>query len=109
MKKIFLCMAIIFLSVQNVSAKNCWVWSGENIEVYVEDSELEWDENRKEFSVTVIDVIGKNSVRSKFYFYERDENWFYNIGGKAEIMPVSKVNVSGYILEFAQKFLEAEE
>ena len=51
-------------------------------------------------------VIDNKSSRSKFYFYVRDENWFYNIGGKPEIMPVSKTNVSGYILEFAQNFIE---
>ena len=105
MKKYFLCIAIIFLSAQNCMAKNCWVWSGDNITVYVEDTELEWNENLTEFSVTVIDVIDNKSSRSKFYFYVRDENWFYNIGGKPEIMPVSKTNVSGYILEFAQNYL----
>lgn len=109
MKKYFLCALIFLLSAQNVSAKHCWVWSGENIEIYVEDTELVWEENRTEFSVTVIDVVDKKSSRSKFYFYERDGDWFYNIGGKAEIMPVSKTNVSGYILEFAQDFLSEEE
>ena len=108
MKKIILCIAMILLSAQSVSAKNCWVWTGENMLVYVEDTELEWNEDYTEFSITVIDVYGESNKvnRNKFYFYERDDNWFYNIGGTPEIMPVSKNNVSGYILEFAQNFIE---
>lgn len=111
MKKIFLLLIGLFFFAPIAHAKHCWVWTGENINVYVEDSELEWNENGKEFSVTVIDVFGEDGKkinRNKFYFYEREKNWFYAIEGKQTIMPVSKANVSGYILEFAQSKIKNE-
>ena len=107
MKKIFLCTAILFFCCQISYAENIWVWGNNDINVFVEDSELEWDKNEKEFSVTVIDIIAEpnRKVQNKFTFYEREKNWFYCIGGKPEIIPVSKLNSSGYILDFAKDFL----
>ena len=109
-KKIFLSAAILFLFSQNVSAQHNWVWTGDGIEVYIEDTTIDFSDNGKEFSVTVIDkVIGqKKSHLSRFNFYQQGENWFYNITGKGNIIPVSKTNASGYILEFVEKLMPAE-
>jgi len=86
------------------------VWTGDGIEVFVEDTTVEFSEDRKEFSITVIDtVIGqKNFHLSRFNFYQQDEKWFYNITGKGIVIPVSKTNASGYILEFVEKKFPAE-
>ena len=104
MKKFFLSLAILFFCAQTVHAAHHWVWSGENIEVYVEDSSLEWEKNGREFSIQVNDVVGKSAGVSFLNFYEREGTWYYGITGKREIMPVSYVNASGNILDFAKKF-----
>lgn len=106
MKKIFLCTVILFFSCQVSYAENQWIWGNKDISIFVEDTELTWDKNGKEFSVTVIDIIsGQNDKRKNVLnFYEREKNWFYCIKGSPEIIPVSKVNSSGYILDFAKKF-----
>ncbi len=104
MKKIFLSLAILFFCAQTVHAAHHWVWSGENITVYVEDTSLEWERNGREFSIKVIDVVGKSAGVSFLNFYEREGTWYYGITGKREIMPVSYVNASGNILDFAKKF-----
>ena len=72
MKKIFLSLAILFFCAQTVHAAHHWVWSGENIEVYVEDTSLEWEKSGTEFSVKVIDVVGKSAGVSYLNFYERE-------------------------------------
>lgn len=107
MKKFFLCAAILFFCSQISHAANIWVWGNDDINIFIEDSELEWNENEKEFSVTVIDVVKNHNIkgRNKFMFYRKEENWFYCISGKPEIIPVSKTNASGYILDFAKDFL----
>lgn len=111
MKKIFLSLAILFFCAQTVYATHNWVWSGENIEVYVEDTSIEWEKNGAEFTVKVIDVIGKSAGVSYLNFYEREDSWYYGIVGKREIMPVTYANASGNILDFAKKFspVKAEE
>ncbi len=111
MKKIFFCVMILFFCMQTSHAEQAWVWGNDRISVFIEDNELFWDKGGKEFSVTVIDIITgyKNENRNKFNFYERGENWFYSINGKAEVMPVSSLNASGCILDFAKKTLKKSE
>ncbi len=111
LKKFFLCAAILFFFCQNVSAQHNWVWTGDGIEVFIEDTTIDFSDDGKEFSVTVIDkIIGqKNFHLSRFNFYRQDENWFYNITGKGIVVPVSKTNASGYILEFVEKLFPVEE
>lgn len=110
LKKIILLAVIFFVNFSAVNARHNWVWTGDGIEIYVEDTTVEFSEDRKEFSVTVIDtVIGqKNFHLSRFNFYRQDEKWFYNITGKGTVIPVSKTNASGYILEFVEKNFPAE-
>ena len=105
MKNFFVLAAILFFSVQTVHAQHQWVWSGKNIEVYVEDTTVDVSEDKKEFSITVIDhLLGqKNFHLSRFEFYQQDENWFYSITGKGIVVPVSKTNSSGYILDFVKE------
>ena len=107
MKKIFLCMTILFFCTQTSHAEHMWIWGNKDINIFVEDTELEWDKDGKEFSVTVIDIItGSNETgRNKLQFYEREKNWFYSLAGKPEIIPVTKLNASGFILDFAKDFL----
>ena len=107
LKKIFLCAAILFFFSQNVSAQHNRVWTGDGIEVFVEDTTIDFTDDGREFSVTVIDqVIGQKKFHlSRFNFYRQDENWFYNITGKGVVVPVSKTNSSGYILEFVENIL----
>ena len=101
---------VLFFFCASANAQHNWVWTGDGIEVFVEDTTVEFSDDRKEFSVTVIDtVIGqKNFHLSRFNFYQQDEKWFYNITGKGIVIPVSKTNASGYILEFVEKKFPAE-
>ena len=71
MKNFFLCAAILFFCSQTSHAANIWVWGNDDINIFIEDSELEWNENEKEFSVTVIDVVKNHNIkgRNKFMFY----------------------------------------
>ena len=110
LKKIFLLLIIFLLNFSAVEAKHNWVYTGDGIEIFVEDTTIEISDDRKEFSVTVIDkIIGqKNFHISRFNFYRQDENWFYNITGKGTVIPVSKTNASGYILEFVEKIFPEE-
>ena len=107
MKKIFLFMMTLFFCSQIASAAHQWVWENDSVTIYVEDTTVDVSEDGKEFSVTVIDVLReKNTFHlSRFNFYQKDENWFYNITGKGIVVPVSHTNVSGYILDFAKKYL----
>ena len=111
LKKIFLIFLIAFFFCRTADARHNWVWTGNGIEIYVEDTTIEFSDDYSEFSVTVIDqVVGeKNFHLSRFNFYRKNENWFYNITGKGIVIPVSKANASGYILEFVEKFFPAEE
>ena len=111
MRKIFALAAILFFFAQPVHAQHHWIWSGDDIEVYVEDTTVDVSDDRKEFSITVIDYLKgqKNFHLSRFEFYRQDENWFYSITGKGIVAPVSKTNSSGYILDFVkEKFLSAK-
>ena len=108
LKKIF--YALIFslcFSCSDANAQHNWVWTGDGIEVFVEDTTIDFTDDGEEFSVTVIDqVIGQKKFHlSRFNFYRQDENWFYNITGKGVVVPVSKTNSSGYILEFVENIL----
>ena len=110
LKKIFLLLIIFSINFSVADARHQWVFTGNNIEIFIEDTTIEISDDRSEFSVTVIDkVIGqKNFHLSRFNFYRREGNWFYNITGKGTIVPVSKTNASGYILEFIQKMFPPE-
>ena len=110
MKKICAVIFALLFFCASANAQHNWVWTGDGIEVFVEDTTVEFSDDRKEFSITVIDtVIGqKNFHLSRFNFYQQDEKWFYNITGKGIVAPVSKTNASGYILEFVEKKFPAE-
>jgi len=111
LKKIFLLLMILLLNFSVAEARHQWIYTGDNIEIFIEDTTIEISDDKSEFSVTVIDkVIGqKNFHLSRFnFFYRQGENWFYNITGKGTIIPVSKTNASGYILEFIQQNFLAE-
>ena len=105
-----LTVAILMFNLQIAFAAHQWVYSGENIEVYVEDTTIDVSEDGKEFSITVIDkIVGQKTAHlSRFNFYQQDDNWFYNITGKGIVVPVSHTNSSGYILDFAKKYLPEE-
>jgi len=107
MKIFYAVFFALFFFCQNANAQHNWVWTGDGIEVFVEDTTIDFSDDGSEFSVTVIDkLIGqKNFHLSRFNFYRQDENWFYNITGKGIVVPVSKTNASGYILEFVEKIL----
>jgi len=107
MKIFYAVFFALFFFCQNANAQHNWVWTGDGIEVFVEDTTIDFSDAGSEFSVTVIDkLIGqKNFHLSRFNFYRQDENWFYNITGKGIVVPVSKTNASGYILEFVEKIL----
>ena len=107
MKKFFAVFFALFFFSQSANAQHNWIYTGDGIEIYVEDTTIDFSDDGEEFSVTVLDkIIGqKNFHLSRFNFYCQNENWFYNITGKGVIVPVSKKNASGYILEFVEKIL----
>ena len=110
-KRIFLLVACIFFLAPTVHAQHQWVWGNEKINVYVEDSEVVWNEKFDECRVKVFDVIeGQDKYGSnEFYFYLSDGEWFYYIAGQKDIMPVTHQNCSANILEFAKKYLPQQE
>ncbi len=101
----FVAGSFIFSPVAN--AGHIWVWSGKNIEVYVDDKSIEKHIQDEGFDVTVIDVIfdGDVSNTSRLNFHRRQDNWYYGVVGKRSDTPVSKQNSSGYIFEYVANLI----